>query len=34
METTIAAPKDGTVTVIGVEQGGTTGAGQVLVVVE
>lgn len=34
METTIAALTDGTVTEIGVEPGGTAGAGQVLVVIE
>ncbi|MDQ3771861.1 MAG: biotin/lipoyl-binding protein [Actinomycetota bacterium] len=34
METTIAAPRDGTVTRIAVEQGGTAGAGEVLAVVE
>jgi biotin carboxyl carrier protein len=34
METTISAPRDGTVTSIGVEAGGTAGAGQLLMVVE
>jgi acetyl-CoA/propionyl-CoA carboxylase biotin carboxyl carrier protein len=34
METTISAPRNGTVTSIGVEAGATAGAGQVLVVVE
>jgi acetyl-CoA/propionyl-CoA carboxylase biotin carboxyl carrier protein len=34
METTISAPRNGTVTSIGVEAGAAAGAGQVLMVVE